>query len=508
MVEYIHSHEELRHLVVTKHADGWSIRGLARHFSMGRNTVRRILRQNRKARDEGHDVLSEIKPVRRASKLDPFLPLIKRLLNQYPDITGVRLNEKLKDAGFQGGRTIVTDRLRRMRPRPKKEPIVRFETPPGQQGQMDWSPYTIPFTRTGKQKVLCFSYILGFSRRQYIDFTLDRKFFTLIRRHQDAFAYFGGVPKTCLYDNEKTVVLRWEAGKPVFNPAFVAFISHYQNRPIACLPRRAQTKGKVEQPFKYIESNLFNARKFEDFEHLRQISRWWLGNRSDTHIHDTTGQPPIKLFLEQEKAALLSLPLHAYDSSEVALRVCRQDGYLEHDTNLYSVPYEYVADILTLKATEKEIFIYSPELVQIACHERKPLGAGATVDDPDHRKSAKLRYGLEPIKESFIQLGNGAEAFLEGLKQRHPRNCGFQARYILRLKEHYFAEDIHLAICHAAKYYAFDGKSIERILKARATPRTLESIRNEQAGKIFETLPKIRQRSLTAYCELLSAKET
>jgi hypothetical protein len=130
------------------------------------------------------------------------------------------------------------------------------------------------------------------------------------------------------------------------------------------------------------------------------------------------------------------------------------------------------------------------------------------VEDPDHRKSAKLRYGLEPVKEAFMQLGDGAEAFLQGLKRCYPRNCGFQARYILRLKERYFAQDIHRAICHATKYCAFDGKSIERILKARAKPRSLESIRNEQAGKFFETLPKIRQRSLTAYCQLLSAKET
>lgn len=508
MVEYIRNHEELKHLVITKHADGWSIRALSRHFAIGRNTVRRILRQNQKARDQGHDVLSEIKALRRASKLDPFLPLTKQLLKQYPDITGVRLYEELKAAGFQGGSTIVTDRLRQLRPRAKREPIVSFETPPGQQGQMDWSPYTIGFSRSGKQKVLCYSYLLGFSRRQYIDFTLDRKFFTLIRRHQDTFAYFGGVPKTCLYDGEKTVILRWEAGKPVFNPAFVAFITHYHCRPIACRPGRAQTKGKVEQPFKFIESNLFNARKFDDFEHLRQTAAWWLANRSDTHIHDTTGQPPIKLFLEQEKAALLPLPAHAYDSSEVVLRVCRPDGYLEHDTNLYSVPYEYVADILTLKATEKEIFIYSPQLVQIACHERKPFGTGATVEDPDHRKSAKLRYGLEPVKEAFLQLGDGAEAFLQGLKRCYPRNCGFQARYILRLKEHYLCEDIHRAICHAIKYCAFDAKSIERILKARAKARTLESIRNEQAGKIFETLPKIRQRPLSAYCELFSEKET
>ena len=101
MVEYIRNHEELKHLVITKHAAGWSIRALSRHFAMGRNTVRRILRQNQKARDKGHDVLSEIKPLRRASKLDPFLPLIEQLLKQYSDINGVRLYEELKRPVFK-----------------------------------------------------------------------------------------------------------------------------------------------------------------------------------------------------------------------------------------------------------------------------------------------------------------------------------------------------------------------------------------------------------------------
>lgn len=502
MVVFIRNRKDLEHQIIILHADGWSIRALCRHFAMGRNTIRRIIRKNHRRREKGHDVLVPKKPVVRKSKLDGFRSQIKQLLKNYPDITGVRVYEELVANGFDGGSTIVTDYLRKIRPKPKKDPVVRFETDPGRQGQMDWSPYTLAFTRTGRQTVNCFSYILGFSRRQYIDFTLDRKFFTLIRRHQDAFAHFTGVPATCLYDSEKTVVLRWEGGQPVYNPAFVAFITHYHCRPIACTRGRPQTKGKVEAPFNYVEKNLLNGRRFEDLQDLRQACRWWLANRSDLHIHDTTGRPPLELFMEKEQSALIALPAHDYDTAEVALRVCRVDGFLEHETNLYSVPYEYIADIVTVKATENEIIVYSPELTVIAHHERKPVGAREKLEDPAHRQSEKVRYGLEPVKDAFLALGDGADDFLRGLKERH-RNCGFQARYILRLKEHYHCEDIHTALMHAMKYYAFDGKAIERILKARFSPRKLESMAARSASKIFSSLPQIKQRPLDDYCHFI-----
>lgn len=244
-----------------------------------------------------------------------------------------------------------------------------------------------------------------------------------------------------------------------------------------------------------------NGRKFRDMQDLRETARWWLSNHSDLHKHDTTGRPPLELFMEQEHSALRALPVHPYDTAEVALRVCRVDGFLEHDTNLYSVPFEYVADILTLKVTEREIFVYNPELSLIAHHERKPLGVNVTVEDPGHRKSPKIRYGLEPVREAFLALGGGADEFLKGLKDRHPHHCGFQARYILRLKENYHADDIHAALLHATKYYAFDGKTVERILRARATPRTLPYFRD--TSKLFDALPVVRQRPLEDYHDFL-----
>ena len=192
----------------------------------------------------------------------------------------------------------------------------------------------------------------------------------------------------------------------------------------------------------------------------------------------------------------------------MALRVCSIDGFLDFETNRYSVPYEYLADILTLKASEHEVFIYSPEIELVAHHERLPYGAGKTSEKPEHRGSRKIRYGLEPVRDAFLALGEATEPFLAGLTQTYPRNAGFHARFILGLKETYHADDIHRALLRAVRYQAFDGKAIERILLAKAKPRTLESVRNEQARKDLEkTLPRIEQRPLDEYCGLLSDKE-
>lgn len=506
MTILIRNREELEHLLIIKHAEGMGIRALAKHFGISRNTVRRILRANECKRDHGHDILSDKKPgkIIRSSKLDSFEDQIKNLLTDFPKITGQRVFEELKASGYAGGISILRERLRRLRPGPKKNPVVRFETEPGLQGQMDWSPYVIDFTNTGKTTVNCFSYILGFSRRQYVDFTSRRDFFTLIRRHRDAFTYFGGIPRQCLYDSEKTVVLRWEANRPVFNPAFAAFITHYHCRPVICRRGRPQTKGKIERPFQYVEHNLLGGRKFRDLDELNGWARWWLREKSDPHIHDTTGRPPLELFLERELEALQPLPRRPYDCSEIFLRVANMEGYIEFETNRYPVPYEYITDILTIKAAEHEIGIYSPELDLLVRHERLAAGAVVTLDGGAIHGSRKIRYGLEPVREQFLELGEHSHDFLSGLREKHPKNCGFHARYILRQKERYHCADIDKALAHACLYHAYDCKAVERILQAKAKTRTLESARNEKAAEeLRKALPEIRQRSLDEYSTLL-----
>ena len=139
----------------------------------------------------------------------------------------------------------MRQRVRLLRPRPTPVPVQRFETCEGQQGQMDHGVYDIDFTREGRRRVYLFSYLLGYSRRQYLRWVESMDLMTTLREHVHAFHHLGGVARVCLYDNFKAVVLHHDADGAFYNPKFLAFATHYGFRPQACRVRRPQTKGKV-----------------------------------------------------------------------------------------------------------------------------------------------------------------------------------------------------------------------------------------------------------------------
>jgi transposase len=240
---------DLVHKIVALSRGGASMRRIARSLGVSRRTVKKALAQVEQARGdgppEGAARPAAARPAAaRGSRLDAYDAAIADLLARYPDVTVQRVLEELRRLGYAGGYTILSQRVRALRPRPAVSPVRRFETAPGEQAQMDYAAYDLDFTDEGRRRVYAFSYVLGYSRRQYLHFVEAQDFATTVREHIRAFEHLGGVAATCLYDNMKVVVSGYDGDEPVYNPRFLAFAAHYGFRPVACRPIGPRPRGK------------------------------------------------------------------------------------------------------------------------------------------------------------------------------------------------------------------------------------------------------------------------
>lgn len=469
----------LENSVVSLFTKGWTIRRIAREFNISRNRVKRILIRNKQIRDQGEDQIP--RPQKRASKLDPFKEDINEVLNEFtsPPPTCQRIFEIIQEKGYGGGITILKDYLATIRPKKKAEPIITVETEPGQRGQHDWSEYSIRFTQTDKaETVIFFSFILSYSRRQYIEIVADKTQTTLFRVLINAFDYFGGVPQEIKADNQKACVDRWEAGKPIFNDKYLRFATHYQFRPLTIRPGKPRENLKVERPFYYLETNFLNARSFFNRDDLKKQLLDWLVSKNDVRIHRTTRRQPIKMFAEEVRF-LNPLPRKAFDISTVVYRVVNNEACIEWDGYFYAVPKTDLSGTCPVRITQNELLIYSP-VVDPASQEFELLAVYKLAE-----KGRKDRYiGRSLIKHKrptmldatevikrLKAFGPAMEVFIEDIKKHKPRNYLYHLRSILALKYYYDTTDILIAVDRAIKYRVFEARAIENFLAINAKKR-------------------------------------
>jgi len=464
--------------IVRQFQGGASFRAIARALRLDRKTVADVIHQFERRRGSPHCALP--RPRARRSQLDGYAEDIAALLERYPDITAVRLDEELRAKGFTGGHTIVKDRLHRLRPQAARAPVQRFETGPGLQAQMDYSTFDIAFTEEGRRRVYAFSYLLAYSRRRYLRFVDSQDFATTIREHVRAFEHFQGTATTCLYDNMKVVVHQWDGDQPVYNTRFLAFAFHYGYRPWACRPHRPQTKGKIEQSFSFLSTNLLNARTFASLAHLNAfVAETWLP-QIDRRPHGTTKRPPLELW-DAERPHLVPLPAHPYDTAEVLYRTVGPEWHVPYKHNFYSVPWTLIGLSLPVRITEHELIVYGGTLQEIARHPLAAPGAQQRITNPAHAPGRDEKRRHEQLAARFAELGPEGLHFLDALV-RARRYGKDEAHRVLALLGTYVRADLIAALERACRFRAFSLTAVERILAAQAQPKSPLLLLSDEAS--------------------------
>lgn len=297
----------LRHYL----AQGVSKRGLARKFGVSRDTIYRWIQDGELDRDLDADPPTYGPRPAVATKLDPYKAIIETRVAALPQLSSVRVLEEIRAAGYGGGYTQLKEYVRKIRPS-AEEPVVRFETPPGHQAQVDFADFKLPW---GKRYALLV--VLGYSRLLWLRFFHRKDMRALLAGLEAAFGFFGGVPRELLFDQMKSVIDRDErldGGKLLHNAEFLRFSAHWSFTARACRPYRAKTKGKVERPVSYVRGNFFYGRDFLNDEDLNEQAERWLTRTANVRIHGTTKEQPVERFERDEHALLQPPALRPYRS--------------------------------------------------------------------------------------------------------------------------------------------------------------------------------------------------
>ncbi len=401
----------------------------------------------------------------RVSKLDAFKGQIVRWLDAHP-YSAQQIYQRLREAGYRGGRTIVSDYVQRIRPR-RAPAFLKLDFAAGEAAQVDWGEYGTIAVGSTRRRLSFFLMVLCYSRRMYLEFTLSQTSEFFLACHENAFAAFGGVPEKVMVDNLRSAVLQRLAGvAPVFNPKYLDFSRHWGFEIAPCNVRAGNEKGRVENGVGYVKKNLLAGLELADFAALQPQATLWVDTVANVRMHEATHQRPIERF-EDERAHLGRLNPAPFDLARVCLVRANAQFRVALDSNHYSVPSHYAGQRLTLKAHADRVCIYERD--QLVARHARSMDRHQDIEDPEHahqlvvqRKSAREQRLLV----QFLALSPRAQAYREGLEARRV-NARVHLRKILALAEIHGKEAVARAMDDGLELQAFSAEYIANILAAR-----------------------------------------
>ena len=406
----------------------------------------------------------------RPSKLDPFKPQIHRWLEAHA-FSGTQILQRLRDIGYDGGKTILNDYLRHVRPQRPPTTYLKLHFDPGQCAQVDWGECgTLTIGKT-KRKLQVFVMVLCYSRLLYLRFYLSQSLECFLDAHVRAFTYFNGVPRRIMIDNLKTGVIDHRPGQlPNYHPRYLDLARHYGFAPIACNVGQGHEKGRVERGVGYIKDNFLSGRPINDLASLQAAGEHWRDQIANQRQHGTTQQIPQQHFQAKEKATLIMPHPERYDCSVTKQAYRYKDSRIRFETNTYSIPPSTVGKQLMLKIEADRLRIYDDLKTEpIATHPRS-YDKHQDIEDPSHTAQLKdqRRQALEQnLTHDFRKLGPLATGYFEQLKNKH-LDYRDQIRRLLALRDIHGEEALQRALQDSLEQEAIHAAYIENLLAARA----------------------------------------
>lgn len=364
-------------------AQGYTQVQIAEMLHVTDRTVRNYLRDMPRARK---------RPVR-ASKVDVYKGLIDETLEENPRYNSELLFERLVRMGYVGKKSILKDYVARVRRRLLTQAVMRFETEPGLQAQVDWKEFGRQMVDGRLTKLYAFVMVLGYSRRAFVRFTTATDSATMLACHLLAFEYFGGVPHEILYDNMKTAFVYDTTGVWKANKRLAALAAHYGFTPKRCQVRRPETKGKVERTIGYLGGNFWPRMDQGDLcvaELNEQVTGWLaaVDAKSLAEFSESRNDRFIR-----EKVALRAVAADRCDIRDEVPVAVNRESMIRYQTNSYSVPPEYIAQTLSLRVhpLKPEAELFGPH-GSIRALALAPAGARQRVMFPEDRQAIQKRW--------------------------------------------------------------------------------------------------------------------
>ncbi len=401
----------------------------------------------------------------RASLLDPFKGRIARWLELHP-LSAQQVFQRLNEAGFKGGISIVKDYVREIRPQPR-EAFLTLAFAPGEAAQVDWGEFGGIAVGDTRRRLSFFVMVLAYSRKLYVEFTLSQTMEQFLQAHINGFNALG-VPKKVIVDNLRSAVLQRARGEaPVFNPRYLDFARHYGFEIVACNVAKGNEKGRVERGVGYVKANFLRGLDLPDFAGLNPALQVWLESVANVRIHRETRRRPIDLW-QEERTHLQAVNPRPFDVGRVlAVRVNKQFR-VSFEANRYSVPARFAGSQVVLKAYPDRLCIYQGETL-IARHARS-FERHRDFEDADHpkallaqRRHARDAHGLK----RFLALSPQAPAYHAGLLARRG-NAMVHVHKILALVEIHGEEPVLRAMVDALAFEAFSSEYIAHLIAARS----------------------------------------